>query len=114
MKEFTFPAWCEFGKNDYGETWVCAELTDEDSERLIKFGTQRDAYYGGFSQCEKLHDIYAKVYTIAVDQITEELRDCEDWVDEDDASNPNWRADHKYACGVKFPNEFEDMLTEEE
>lgn len=105
MNTFTFPAWVEFGKNDYGETWVDVNLTDEESERLLKFGTQSDNYYGGFFQCEEIQDIYDKVYTIAVDQITEELG--EDWLDEDK------RADEKFSCGVKFPSEFEDMLVEE-
>jgi hypothetical protein len=114
MKTFTFPAWCEFGKGDYGETWVDVTLTDEESERLLKFGTQSDNYYGGFSQCEEIQDIYDKVYTIAVDQITEELREGGDWVDEDDANNPDWRADHIFSCGVKFPQKFETMLTDEE
>ena len=114
MKEFTFPAWVEFGRNDYGETWVNVSLTDEEAERLIKFGTRSEIYYNGFSQCEELQDICNKVYTTAVGQITEELRDCEDWVDEDEANNPNWRADHKFACGVKFPENFKDMLEEEE
>ena len=113
MKEFTFPAWVEFGRNDYGETWVSVELTDEEAERLVKFGTIKEKYYDGFSSCCETQDIFEKVYAAAVDQITEELRDCEDFVDEDDANDPNWRADHKFSCGVKFPEEFKDMLIEE-
>lgn len=105
MKEFTFPAWVEFGRNDYGETWVVVELTDEESERLVKHGTRRETYYDGFSQCNETRDIYDKVYTAAVDQITEELG--EDWLDEDE------RADHKFSCGVKFPEEFKNILLEE-
>lgn len=105
MKTFTFPAWVEFGRNDFGETWVSVALTEDEADRLVKFGTRHETYYDGFSQCNETQDIYNKVYTIAVDQITEELG--EDWLDEDE------RADHKFSCGVKFPEEFKDMLKEE-
>lgn len=114
MKEFTFTAWCRFGKGDSGETEIEVELTDEEAERLIEFGTQTEIYYGEFSRCEELQDIYNKIYTIAVDQITKELRDWGDWVEEEDKNNPDWKADDTYACGVNFPEEFEDMLDEEE
>ena len=114
MKTFTFTAYCRFGKGDSGETMVDVELTDEEAERLVRLGTQTDIYYGEFSQCKELKDIYDKIYAIAVDQITEELRDSVDcglaWIDEKDAQNPNWKADDTYACGVIFPFEFEDML----
>ena len=105
MREFTFPAWVEFGRNDYGDTLVSVSLTDEEADRLIKFGTRSEIYYNGFSQCDEIRDIYDKVYTAAVDQITEELG--EDWLDEDE------RADNRYSCGVKFPEGFEDMSEEE-
>jgi hypothetical protein len=105
MKEFTFPAWVEFGRNDYGETLVSVSLADEEADRLIKFGTRSEIYYNGFSQCDEIRDIYDKVYTAAVDQITDELG--EDWLDGDE------RADEKFSCGVKFPVEFEDMLEAE-
>jgi hypothetical protein len=113
MKEFTFTAYCTFGKGDSGETWIDVELTEEEAERLIKYGTQAEAYYNGFSRCKELEDLYQKIYALAVKQITEELRDG-DLIDENDASNPQWEADDTYACGVNFPNEFEDMLIEEE
>ena len=112
MKEFTFCAWCRFGKGDSGETWIDVELTDEEAERLVRFGTQADIYYNEFCRCKELEDLYQKIYSIAIDQITEELREGGDWIDEDDASNPDWRADDTYACGVSFPNEFEEMFVE--
>lgn len=114
MKEFTFCAWCRFGKGDSGETWIDVELTDEEAERLVKHGTQTEVYYHGFSECEELKDLYQKIYAIAVDQITEELREGGDWIDDEDARNPDWKADDTYACGVNFPDEFEDMLVEED
>lgn len=111
MKEFTFPAWCNYGKGDSGESWVDVELTDEEAERLIKYGTQPDVYYGEFSECEELEDIYNKIYALAVEQMTEEIRS---FGDDDHTVDPNWKADDTYACGVNFPSEFEDMLIEEE
>ena len=109
MKEFTFPAWCNYGKGDSGESWVDVELTDEEAEMLVKYGTQPDIYYNEFAQCEELKDLYQKVYAIAVEQITEELRE-----DRIEATNPDWKADDLYPCGVNFPSEFEDMIEEGE
>lgn len=114
MKEFTFTAYCTFGKGDSGETLVDIELTDKEAERLIKYGTQSDIYYNEFSKCEELKDLYQKIYDIAVNQITEELREGGDWIDEEDATNPEWRADDLYHCGVNFPSEFENLLIDED
>ena len=113
MKEFTFTAWCNYGKGDSGESWIDVELTDEEAKLLIKFGTQAEIYYGGFSRCEELKDLYQKVYTLAVEQMTEELKEFGD-LDDKYRSDPNWKVDDLYPCGVNFPSEFEDLLTEEE
>ena len=113
MKEFTFTAWCRFGKLDSGESWIDVELTDEEAERLIKYGTQAEIFYDDFSNCEELKDIYEKVYALAVEQMTEELREFGD-LDEKYSSDPNFKVDDLYPCGVNFPNEFEDMLVEDE
>jgi hypothetical protein len=113
MKKFTFTAYCTFGKGDSGESWVDVELTDEEAERLIKYGTQPDIYYNEFSRCKELEDLYKKIYTIAVDQMTEEMKDFGD-LDEKYANDPNWKVDDLYACGVNFPSEFEEMWVEEE
>jgi hypothetical protein len=112
MKELTFTAYCTFGKGDSGETEVTVELTDEEAERLFKYGTQAEIYYNDFSRCEELKDIYEKIYAIAVAQMTEELRDFGD-MDNEYISDPNWQVDDLYACGVNFPSEFEDMIIEE-
>jgi hypothetical protein len=111
MKEFTFPAWCRYGKGDSGESWIDVELTDEEAERLIKYGTQAEIYYDGFSECEKLEDIYKKVYALAVKQMTEEIRE---FGDDDHTNDPDWVVDDTYACEVEFPSEFEDLLVEED
>ena len=111
MKEFTFTAWCRYGKGDSGESWVDVELTDEEAESLIKYGTQAEIYFNEFSECEELKDIYKKVYDIAVKQMTEEIKE---FGDLDGADDPNWKVSDTYQCGVNFPSEFEDMLIEEE
>jgi hypothetical protein len=111
MKEFTFTAWCRFGRGDSGETEVEVELTDEEAERLTSHGTNANIYYGGFSNCKELEDIYKKIYSIAVDQMTEEMRDFGE-LDEEELNNPDWKVDDSYACGVNFPSEFEDLLTD--
>lgn len=107
MKKYTFIAYCTFGRGDSGETEVEVELTDEEAERLLKFGTQTDVFYDGFSRCEELRDLYQRIYSIAVEQMTEETRD---FGNEALADDPNWQVDDTYACGVNFPREFEDML----
>ncbi len=111
MKEFTFIAYCAFGKGDSGETEIEVELTEEEAERLVKFGTQPDIYYNEFSRCHELEDLYRKIYDLAVKQMTEEMIA---FGDEDHSDNPNWQVDDDYACGVNFPREFEDMLLEDE
>lgn len=113
MKEFTFMAYCTFGKGDSGESWIDIELADEEANKLIKYGTDPDIYYNDFENCEELKDIYNKVYEIAVAQITDELRDT-DWLDNKYKNDPEWRADDLYSCGVNFPDEFENVLVEEE
>ena len=111
MKAYTFIAYCTFGKGDSGETEVEVELTDEESERLIKYGTQTDIYYNGFSRCKELEDLYSKIYTLAVDQMTEEMRDFGD-LDAGLANDSNWKVDDLYPCGVNFPSQFEGLLEE--
>lgn len=110
MKEYTFTAYCTFGKGDSGETEIEVVLTDEEAERLVKFGTQPDIYYNGFYLCKELKDLYSKIYNLAVDQMTEEMRD---FGDEDHSDDPNWKVDDTYACGVNFPAEFEDLFEED-
>lgn len=113
MKEFTFPIFCSFGKGDSGESWLDVELTDEEAEQLIKYGTQPDIFYGGFSDCEELSKLYDKIYKLAVEQITCELQDA-DWLDEEDEVDEDWQADQMYACSVDFPEEFEEMFEDED
>lgn len=113
MKEFTFIAYCTFGKGDSGESYVDVELTEKEAKKLIKYGTNPDIYYNEFENCEELKDIYNKIYEIAIEQITDELRDT-DWLEDEYKNDPNWRADDVYSCGVNFPDEFEDMLVEED
>ena len=90
MKEFTFTAYCTLGKCASGETYVDVELTEKEAKKLIKYGTDPDIYYNDFENCEELKDIYNKVYEIAIEQITDELRDT-DWLDDKIKNDPNWR-----------------------
>ena len=113
MKEFTFIAYCSFGKGDSGESYVDVELTEKEAKKLLAYGTDPDIYYNDFEKCEELKDIYNKVYEIAIVQITNELRDT-DWLEDKYKNDPNWRADDIYRCGVNFPYEFGDMLEEED
>ena len=112
MKEFSFIAYCTFGKGDSGETLIDVALADEDANRLVQYGTQADYYYKGFANCEELKDLYSNIYELAVKQITEELRDTS-WLDEMESSDPDFRADYVYNCKVMFPEEFEEMLKDE-
>ena len=49
MKEYTFTAYCTFGKGDSGETEIEVELTDEEVEKLQK---SADALKAVISQIE--------------------------------------------------------------
>lgn len=113
MREFTFTAYCNYGNGNSGESWIDVELTDEEAEMLIKYGTQAEVYYNEFSECEELKDLYKKVYCLAVEQMTGELKAFGD-LDAKYANDPNWKVDDLYPCGVNFPSEFEDMLVDEE
>lgn len=111
MKTFIFPAVCRFGPGDSGESEVEVELTDSESELLLKYGTDATYYYKDFLKCKELKELYEKIYEIAVDQMTDEL-DGADWL-EAEQQNKSWRADDTYQCEVFFPREFEDMLDED-
>lgn len=113
MKTITFPAFCRFGKLDTGETQVEVVMTDEEAEKVIALGTQPDVYYKGFQSCEELKALYDRIYSIAVVQMTEEMRDFGD-LEEEYASDPSWKIDDLYPCGVNFPFEFEDVFCDDE
>ena len=112
MKTITFPAFCRFGKLYSGESDVEVELTDEEYDRIMKYGTNADIYYNEFPNCKELKDLYDKIYTIAVDQMTQEMREYGD-LEEKYANDPDWKVDDTYYCGVHFPFEFEDILVED-
>ena len=112
MKEFTFIAYFELDHELSCETSIGVELTEKEAKKLMKYGTQADIYYDGFSKCEELQDIYKKVYDSAIEQMTIEIREFGD-LDDECANDPNWKLDDFYPCGVSFPEEFEDMLIEE-
>ena len=107
MKDFTFIAWCSYGTE---ETEVEVSLSDKDARKLERYGRQPEIYADGFANCEDLEDIYNKVYAIAVEQMTEEIRE---YGDEDHGDDPDWQVDNTYECGVEFPLEFEASLSDD-
>ena len=56
--------------------------------------------------------MYNRLYKIAVDILTEELREYEKFEDEEEGED--WQADDTYFVEVLFPREFEDQLYEDE
>lgn len=110
MKKYTFSATTDLGGD--GETFFDVELTDQESALLEEYGKKSSVFYDGFSVCRELKELYNRVYKIAVDILTEELRDYEEF--EDDEESEDWQADDTYSVEVLFPNEFEDMLLEDE
>ena len=69
MKEYTFTAYCTFGKGDSGESYVSVELTEEENARL------KAAMESGeeFIKCESVEDIYSRVYDLADEDATDDL-----------------------------------------
>jgi hypothetical protein len=113
MRECIFRAYCTFGRGNSGETDVYVELTDEEAERLIKYATTPEIYYNGFNRCKELEGLYNRIYALAVDQMTKEMRDFGD-LEEEYANDPDWKVDDLYACGVNFPYEIEESFLEDE
>ena len=108
MKEYCFIGCSSYG-SETTEVWV--ELTDEESELLEEYGKKASVYYDGFENCEELAEIYEKAYEIAVEQMTDEVRELGE---DDDCEDPDWQITDTYSCWVDFPAEFEDELEEEE
>lgn len=106
MKEYTFIGWC----SEYDETEVVVDLSNKDAALLERYGKKASVYWDGFENCEELQRIYEKVYKIAVDQITDEIRE---YGEDDHCEDENWRANNTYLCGVEFPREFEDELEDD-
>ena len=104
MVEYVFLASCTYGTES---TEVYVELSNKDAEKLERYGKKADVFYDGFENCEPLRKIYEKVYKIAVEQMTEEIREAGE---DDNCGDPNWKCNDTYACWVDFPSEFEDEL----
>lgn len=66
----TFDYWLSFGKGHSGESCVEMEITDEECKRL------RDAQETEFEfyECEMVADIYKRVYALADEDATNDLR----------------------------------------
>jgi hypothetical protein len=102
MKEFTFPAWCQYGKGDVGESEITVDLNDEDAELLEKYASDPDVYYDGFDACLELSFLYDLIFKLADEQITEEIKSGEIWEFEEGET-----ASDVYPIGIEFPLEFE-------
>lgn len=105
--------YCFIGCTTYSDetTEVLVELTDEESERLEEYGKKASVFYDGFENCEELTEIYEKIYKVAVQQMTEEVRE---YGEDDNCEDPDWKIDDTYACWVNFPSEWEEELEEDE
>ena len=67
---------------------------------MVTIGKEAHENGDTFEECGELSDIYDKIYSIAADQITEELRD---WGD----LEPDQEAGDLYSIRVGFPHKFE-------
>ncbi len=105
MKQYDFPAWVKFGKMDSGETVITVELTEEEADRLCAEAKRED--YPRMFECDAISDIYAKVYKLAVEQITNELKEIIEINEEDKDENDNWQADRSYPIFADFPEDLE-------
>lgn len=99
MKVHTFGGYVDFGCNDYGNTPIDFELTDEEYDAVMRHIEDGDS----FSDSEDLEDLYNRVLAVTEQQIREEL--------EEEVADGYEHGDGKdvlayYGIGVKF--EFDD------
>lgn len=98
-----FPCCLRPNSGDWEES---IEVTDEECERLKKaFLTGKDFIY-----CEEVKDIFDRVYEIVVESATDSLLTYNEDIAEEYGNVDNWRADELYQVGIRFPDEFEELL----
>lgn len=88
----TFDYWLSFGKGDSGEAYIDVEITEEEYERLKE--AQEICY--DFDECEAVADIYNRIYELAEEDATRDLR--AEGILKDDQ-----RASDLYPIGVNYP-----------
>ena len=88
----TFDYSISFGRGDGAESYIEMDITTEEYERIQtakKSGTD-------FSNCEFVADIYERLYELADEDATQDLRDAE-YLDEDQ------KASELYSIVVEYP-----------
>lgn len=119
MKSYSFPAYISFGKFDNAETIVEIELSEEEASLLEKCAAEDDYFH--LDECEKLGPLYDKVFGLADEQLTQELRFsdvelgteyCRHAEDEDEPDL--WTASCTYNIGVNFPKELQELKSQKE
>lgn len=100
MKTYEFSATTDLGGD--GATYFEVELTEEEAALLEEYGSRALSDGIDFPDVEELKAIYRKAYSVAVDVLTEELREYEEF-DEDDEEADEWTADMTYSITVHFP-----------
>ena len=73
MKQFTFPYYISFGKNDSVDCEITIELTDEDAARLVTSANEGGRFR--LSEDERIEDIYDAVFTAIMDREKQALMD---------------------------------------
>lgn len=119
MKSYSFPAYISFGKFDNAETIVEIELSEEEASLLEKCAAEDDYFH--LDECEKIGPLYDKVFSLADEQFTQELRfsDAELGTDycryaEDEDDPDSWTASCTYTIGVNFPEELQWLKSRRE
>lgn len=88
----TFDYSISFGRGDGAESYVEMEITTEEYERIQAAKKSGE----DFSDCETVADIYKRVYELADEDATQDLRDAE-YLEEDE------KASELYSIVVEYP-----------
>jgi hypothetical protein len=81
-----------YGKGDYGEAYIQAEITEEEYARLEEAKDSGEEFIG----CKSVEDIYNKVYDLADEEATADLI-AEEILDK------KYKASDVYPIEVYFP-----------
>lgn len=111
-KKFTFEAFCKRIDNSSVDIRFVVELSKEDAKRITYYGTKSDIYEEGFVNCDELSDLYSKIYEVAIDKLTDEIRERakSGFAYEPEAEDCSWKVDDTYYCEVLFPKIFEEYI----
>lgn len=119
MKEYTFPYYVSFGKNDSVNCEIDIELSDEDADRLEKSAHEEPRFR--LDEDDKIGDIYDMVYQTIIDQEKDSLLDdpspVEDTLSWDEDYDPDVGVTEKdidayldeLSFGVNYPEELQEL-----